>query len=98
MRLLEIFILLSFVLTFMIIGFERNKFIKIKKQLEDPLERILHTQYLIHEEESTKLIRAYTFLYNDSRENMKELILKLKFLKESKTKDQGLEDLLKMVS
>ncbi|WP_440960558.1 hypothetical protein ACN6KS_22675 [Paenibacillus nitricinens] len=85
-------------LTILLIWVERSKYVKLRKQVENLIERAICTQSLNCYDEVTKLIKAYTHINSDPDINMKRIILELKFLKESKGKDQGFEDLFKMIS
>lgn len=91
-------IFLFIVLIIISIYIERKRYLKLKAQLEEPLNKMFHTYYLIKEEETTKLIKAYTYLYRDNINQFKTSFLKLKILKEKQSKDAPFEDILKMIT
>ncbi|MEC0169900.1 hypothetical protein [Paenibacillus graminis] len=84
--------------TILLIWVKRSNYVKLIEQVEKLTQRTISTQNLNHNDEVTNLIDAYTHIKSDPNFDMKRIILKLKFLKESNGKDQGLEDLFKMIS
>lgn len=70
----------------------------MKNQIEKPIVKIFHTQYLIHEEETMKLIKAYSHLLSESDHIFKRALLELKIQKKKLSSDSPFEDILKMVS
>ncbi|OMF72489.1 hypothetical protein BK143_09475 [Paenibacillus peoriae] len=78
---------------------EIQKYKKLKKQIESPLNKVtVYTQYLFLQKETILLSKAYAQLYTDSIQDFKTVYLDLKILKEKYSSTNTFDDLLKMIT
>lgn len=85
-------------LTIFYIWMERRKYVNLKELIEYPLEVPILIYNLNDFVDVTKLIKAYTYIKNDQNTDIKTVILALKYLKETQLKNQGFEDIFKIVT